>query len=156
MISKTILLKSNKNIFDILCNMERYDKDIYFPNFESIENYESQINTNSFTTKRKITFKNVLPKIIFVLLSPSIFNQINTYTDYSIWYPNKKYYDFNISCANWYKSFGNAQFFNDNSLVVNMDFEITKNFPKKNWVESMMKPFIVEKYIQTIKHIDKI
>lgn len=156
MISKTIQLKSNKNIFDILSNMEKYDKDVYFPNFQDIENCEKQITANYFTTRRKITFKNVLPKIIFLLLSANIFNQINTYTDYSIWYPNKKYYDFNISCANWYKSTGNAQFFDDNSLIVNMDFEITKNFPKKNWVENMMKPFIVEKYIETIKHIDTI
>lgn len=156
MISKTIQLKSNKNIFDILSNMEEYDKDVYFPNFQDIENCEKQITTNYFTTRRKVTFKNVLPKIIFLLLSANIFNQINTYTDYSIWYPNKKYYDFNISCANWYKSTGNAQFFDDNSLIVNMDFEITKSFPKKNWVENMMKPFIVEKYIETIKHIDTI
>jgi len=156
MISKTLLLKSNKNIFDILSNMEEYDKDIYFPTFQNIENCEKHVSRNYFTTRRKISFKNVLPKIIFILLSSNIFNQINTYTDYSIWYPHKKYYDFNISCANWYKSTGNAQFFDDNSLVVNMDFEITKNFPKKSWVENMMKPFIVEKYIETIKHIDKI
>jgi hypothetical protein len=156
MISETMLLKSNKNIFDILSNMEEYDKDIYFPNFHEIENCEKQVTTNYFTTRRKITFKNVLPKIIFILLSSSIFNQINTYTDYSIWYPNKKYYDFNISCVNWYKSTGNAQFFDDNSLVVNMDFEITKNIPKKNWIENIMKPFILKKYIETIKHIDKI
>jgi hypothetical protein len=156
MISKTILLKSNKNIFDILSNMEEYNKDVYFPNFQDIENCEKHVTANYFTTRRKISFKNVLPKIIFILLSSNIFNQINTYTDYSIWYPNKKYYDFNISCANWYKSTGNAQFLDDNSLVVNMDFEITKNIPKKNWVENIMKPFILKKYIETIKHIDKI
>jgi len=136
--------------------MEQYDKNIYFPNFETIENCETQIHTNYFTTNRKITFKNVLPKIIFILLSSNIFNQINTYTDYSIWYPQKKYYDFKIECSNWYKSKGNAQFFDDNSLTVNMDFEITKNFPKKNWIQNIMKPFILEKYIETIKHIDQI
>ena len=136
--------------------MEEYDKEIYFPNFESIENCETQINTNNFTTKRKIIFKNVLPRIIFVLLSSSVFHQINSYTDYSIWYPQKKYYEYKIECPNWYKSTGNAQFLNNNSLVVNMDFEITKNFPKKNWVQNIMKPFILEKYIETIKHIDQI
>lgn len=156
MISKTLLLRSNKNIFDILSNMEEYDKDIYFPNFQRIETLERIDRTNYFTTRRKICFRNVLPKIIYLLLSPNIFSQINTYTDYSVWYPNKKYYDFHISCANWYKSTGNAQFCTDHSLVVNMDFEIDKNIPQKNWIENIIKPFILEKYIETIKHIDQI
>jgi hypothetical protein len=141
---------------NILSCLEKDNYKKYFPDFESIELLERKNYPTYFTTRRKIIFKNVLPRIIALFLPLRIFDQINTYVDYSQWYPRQNYYTFNISCPHWYQTIGSVQF-NPlmNNTSIDLQFEITRpHLPQKEWIERIMEPFILNKYLKTIQHIN--
>ena len=151
-----VSLRYGIKTLNILSSLEQEDYKKYFPDFDSIELLERKNYPNYFTTRRKITFKNVLPRIIVFFLPMRIFDQINTYVDYSRWYPLQNYYTFNISCPHWYQTIGSVQF---NPIVnktrIDLQFEITKpHLPRKEWIEKIMEPFVLNKYLQTIQDIN--
>jgi hypothetical protein len=150
-ISKSLSLKSQKDIFSILMEMNELE---YFSDFEKIETIDTITMKDCKITKRKMMYKNVLPKYLFYILPKSIFYEINTYYDDTTWHFNDKKYTFDISCPKWYRINGNAQF-NDQEVRVEMDFEIIRNFPSKQMLQKKMLPFILDRYLMTIKKIDE-
>lgn len=145
--TKSLLLKSKKDIFSILMDTE------YLSDFENIHTIETINHKNYKKTRRRMTLKNVLPKFLFYILPISIFNEIRTYYDTTIWYTQYKNYTYDIICPNWYKINGSVKF--NKKVNIEMNFQILKNFPSKTFLQEKLQPFILDKYLMTIKNIDE-